>query len=66
MYESPFRLEKTLRQLTEHFGRDRKASVSRELSKVHEETVRGTLAELADHYSNQPVKGEIVLVIAGM
>lgn len=66
LYESPFRLEKILRQLAEHFGRDRKASVSRELSKVHEETVRGTLAELADHYSDRQVKGEIVIVIAGL
>ena len=66
LYESPFRLEKTLRQLAEQFGGDRKASVSRELSKVHEETERGTLSQLADHYSSHQVKGEIVIVIGGL
>jgi 16S rRNA (cytidine1402-2'-O)-methyltransferase len=65
LYESPFRLEKTLRQLSTHLGMDRKASVSREISKIHEETVRGTLVEVADHYSNRQVKGEIVIVVAG-
>jgi len=66
LYESPFRLEKTLRQLAEQFGGDRKASVSRELSKVHEETERGTLSQLTDHYSSHQVKGEIVIVIGGL
>jgi 16S rRNA (cytidine1402-2'-O)-methyltransferase len=65
LYESPFRLEKTLRQLATHLGMERKASVSREISKIHEETVRGTLVEVADHYSNRQVKGEIVIVVAG-
>lgn len=65
LYESPFRLQKTLDQLIENFGKDRKASVSRELTKIHEETVRGTLSELYDFYKNNPVKGEIVIVIAG-
>ncbi len=65
LYESPFRLEKTLRQLATHLGVDRKASVSREISKIHEETVRGTLVEVADHYCNRQVKGEIVIVVAG-
>ncbi|MCK4750178.1 MAG: rRNA small subunit methyltransferase 1, partial [Bacteroidales bacterium] len=66
LYESPFRLEKTLRQLAEQFGDDRKASISRELSKVHEETVRGTLSALAEHFSKHQAKGEIVIVIAGL
>ena len=65
LYESPFRVEKTLRQLAESFGPDRKASVSRELSKIHEETIRGTLSGLAEHFSGQQVKGEIVMVVAG-
>jgi 16S rRNA (cytidine1402-2'-O)-methyltransferase len=64
-YESPYRLEKTLKQLAGELGADRKASVSRELSKVHEETVRGSLSELARHFGSGPVKGEIVLVVAG-
>lgn len=65
LYESPFRLVKTMAQLSEHFGLERKASVSRELSKVHEETVRGTLGSLIDHFSQGSVKGEIVLVVDG-
>ncbi len=64
-YESPFRLEKTLRQLAEYFNPRRRASVSRELTKIHEETVRGTLDELARHFSNRSVKGEIVLIVQG-
>jgi 16S rRNA (cytidine1402-2'-O)-methyltransferase len=64
-YESPYRLVKTLLQLSEHFGPDRKASVSREISKIHEETVRGTLNELAEHYGKSKVKGEIVIVVGG-
>ncbi len=64
-YESPHRLAKSLLQLAGFFGADRKASVSRELSKVHEETVRGTLGELAGHFGDRQVKGEIVVVIAG-
>jgi len=65
LYESPYRLVKTLIQLAEHFGPDRKGSVSRELTKVHEETVRGTLEELVQHYSQGTVKGEIVIVVEG-
>jgi len=65
LYESPYRLVKTLTQLAEHFGHDRKGSVSRELTKVHEETVRGTLSELARHFTEGTVKGEIVLVVEG-
>ncbi|MEN8226526.1 MAG: 16S rRNA (cytidine(1402)-2'-O)-methyltransferase [Bacteroidota bacterium] len=65
LYESPFRLGKTLIQLSEHFGPERKASVSRELTKIHEETIRGTLEELIQHFSNHTVKGEIVLIVEG-
>jgi 16S rRNA (cytidine1402-2'-O)-methyltransferase len=65
-YESPYRLVKTLTQLAEHLGKERKASVSRELSKVHEENLRGTLAELASHFSQAKVKGEIVIVVEGL
>ncbi len=64
-YESPYRLAKTLGQLAEHFGADRPVSVSREISKVHEETVRGTLAGLAAHFTANEPKGEIVIVVAG-
>ena len=64
-YESPFRLVKTLIQLSEHLGPDRKAAVSRELTKIHEETVRGTLGELAEHFGKGTVKGEIVIVVGG-
>jgi len=65
LYESPYRLVKTLTQMAEHFGSDRKGSVSRELTKFHEETLRGTLEELARHYSQGTVKGEIVIVVEG-
>lgn len=65
VYESPFRLQKTLEQLAEYLGGERRASVSREISKVHEQTVRGTLAELAQHFKEIPPKGEIVICIAG-
>lgn len=64
-YESPFRLIKLLQQLAEHLGDGRKASVSREITKLHEETVRGTLAELIKHFENKGVKGEIVVVVEG-
>lgn len=64
-YESPYRLVKTLTQLSEVLGAERRASVSREISKVHEETVRGTLAELAAHFTAHEPRGEIVLVVAG-
>ncbi|WP_226389582.1 16S rRNA (cytidine(1402)-2'-O)-methyltransferase [Penaeicola halotolerans] len=64
-YESPHRLLKTLEQLGEVFGEDRQACVSRELSKLHEENVRGTLAELLQYYQSHVLKGEIVLTIAG-
>jgi len=65
-YESPFRLIKTLELLKTTFGEERKASVSRELTKIHEETVRGTLGEIIKHYSaSTKIKGEIVIVVAG-
>lgn len=64
-YESPFRLLKSLEQFAEFFGADRKASVSRELSKYYEENKRGTLAELIEYFKSKPVKGEIVIVVEG-
>ena len=64
-YESPYRLVKTLTQLAECLGGERQASVSREISKMHEETVRGTLTELAEHFTANEPRGEIVLVVAG-
>lgn len=64
-YESPFRLVKALKQFAEHFGSERKASVSREISKLYEENLRGTVEELADYFDKQTVKGEIVIVVAG-
>jgi 16S rRNA (cytidine1402-2'-O)-methyltransferase len=64
-YESPHRLVKTLEQFKEYFGADRIASVSRELTKLHEETVNGTLEEILSHFSETAVKGEIVMVVAG-
>jgi 16S rRNA (cytidine1402-2'-O)-methyltransferase len=64
-YESPHRLLKTLEQFILAFGKNRKASVSRELSKIHEETVNKSLEELLAYYTKKVVKGEIVLVVAG-
>ena len=66
VYESPFRLVKTLEQLAAVCGEERKASVSREISKLHEQTVRGTLAELISHFKTTPPKGEIVVCVAGI
>ena len=65
IYESPFRLVKTLEQLAEVLGADRKASVSREISKKFEETRRGTLSELVASFKEREGKGEIVIIIAG-
>ena len=56
---------KTLSEMCEHFGPDRKASVSRELTKIFEETVRGTLSTILDHFTNKAPKGEIVIVVDG-
>jgi len=64
-YESPHRLAKTLLQFSEAFGPDRMASVSREMTKIYEENVRGTLQELIAYYEIHPIKGEIVIVLAG-
>jgi 16S rRNA (cytidine1402-2'-O)-methyltransferase len=64
-YESPHRLVKTLEQVAEYFGADRQASVSRELTKKFEETVNGTVTEIAHYFKQKEVKGEIVLVVAG-
>jgi 16S rRNA (cytidine1402-2'-O)-methyltransferase len=64
-YESPHRLVKTLTQLIEHFGKDRLASVSRELTKIYEETMNGTLEEIASYFGTKEVKGEIVIVVKG-
>jgi 16S rRNA (cytidine1402-2'-O)-methyltransferase len=65
LYESPMRLLRTLKDLITYFGADRRCSVSRELTKIFEETVRGTLQEVHDHFGKKTVKGEIVIVIAG-
>ena len=65
IYESPFRLQKTLEQLAEYLGQDRLASVSREISKKFEDTQRGTIAELIAHYKEHPAKGEIVIIVDG-
>jgi 16S rRNA (cytidine1402-2'-O)-methyltransferase len=64
-YESPYRLVRTLDELALHLGSERQACVSRELSKIHEENLRGTLAFLSDHYRKNPPKGEIVIIVAG-
>ena len=64
-YESPYRLVKMLEQFAEVFGSERQVSVCREISKVHEESVRGPLAEVADHVREHEPKGEIVVVVAG-
>lgn len=66
IYESPHRLLKALTQFAEYFGSERQASVSREISKIHEETVRGTLAELVEHFTANAPRGEIVIVVAGI
>ncbi|MCG9881287.1 MAG: 16S rRNA (cytidine(1402)-2'-O)-methyltransferase [Bacteroidia bacterium] len=64
-YESPHRLLKTLQQFSEYLGSDRMVSVSRELTKIYEETVNGTLEYLIEYYSKNPVKGEFVLIVDG-
>jgi len=64
-YESPHRILKTLRQFGEVFGSDRQASVSREISKIYEETIRGTLAEIISYFESNTIKGEFVIVLAG-
>jgi 16S rRNA (cytidine1402-2'-O)-methyltransferase len=64
-YESPHKLIKTLTNFCEFFGEDRPVSVSRELTKLYEETVRGTAKEVLEHYTQKPPKGEIVIVVGG-
>jgi 16S rRNA (cytidine1402-2'-O)-methyltransferase len=64
-YESPFRLDKALAQFAEFFGTERRATISREISKIHEETIRGTLEQLIAHFSDKDVKGEIVICVEG-
>lgn len=64
-YESPHKLLKTLVHFCEYFGEDRLLSVSRELTKLYEETIRGTAREVLEHYTAKPPKGEIVIVVAG-
>ncbi|MCR9181502.1 MAG: 16S rRNA (cytidine(1402)-2'-O)-methyltransferase [Flavobacteriaceae bacterium] len=64
-YESPHKLLKTLSNFADFFGEDRKISVSREISKLHEETIRGSVKEVLEHYTSKPPKGEIVVVVAG-
>ena len=65
IYESPFRLVKALEQFIEVLGPEREVSVSREISKIHHETARGTLQEVHDHFASKEVKGEIVIILAG-
>lgn len=65
LYESPYRLVKVLEEFKLHLGADRLVSVSRELTKFYEETKRGTVEELIAYFSSKPVKGEIVIVVAG-
>lgn len=64
-YESPHKLLKTLANFAEYFGAERKASVSREISKLYEETVRGTVTEIIAHFENKSPKGEFVIVVEG-
>lgn len=64
-YESPYRLVKTLQQFSEYYGPERQVSVCREISKIHEESVRGTLEEVISHFTSTPPKGEIVIILSG-
>ena len=64
-YESPYRVVKTLKQFAEVFGEDRKVCCCREISKVHEECVRGTMTEVIDHFTEKEPKGEFVIVVEG-
>ena len=65
IYESPYRLVKLLEELIAVVGEEREVSVSREISKLHAETVRGTLLQVHQHFASTNVKGEIVVVLAG-
>jgi 16S rRNA (cytidine1402-2'-O)-methyltransferase len=64
-YESPYRLVKTLTQFAEYFGPEREVAVCREISKLHEQTVRGTLTEVIAHFTATEPRGEIVIILAG-
>ena len=64
-YESPHKLIKTLTNFVEYFGKDRPISVSRELTKLYEETIRGTTTEVLEHFTRKPPKGEFVIVVTG-
>ena len=64
-YESPYRVVKTLQQFSEAYGGDRQVSVCREISKIHEESVRGTLDEVIAHFKEKEPKGEIVIILEG-
>lgn len=64
-YESPYRVQKTITQLAEAFGAQRPAAAVREISKLHEECIRGTLQELADHFTRNEPRGEFVLLVGG-
>lgn len=65
LYESPHKLLKTLTQFVEYLGGDRNVSVSRELTKLHQETIRGTITEVLEHFTAKPPKGELVIVVEG-
>lgn len=65
LYVSPHKLVKTLAEFIQYFGEDRAVSVSRELSKLHEETIRGTATEVLKHFETKPPKGEIVVIVGG-
>jgi 16S rRNA (cytidine1402-2'-O)-methyltransferase len=66
IYVSPHKLNKTLEEIVMYFGSDRQISVSRELSKIYEETLRGTAQSILEHYNSKQVKGELVLIISGL
>ena len=66
IYVSPHKLNKTLEDIAMHFGLERNISVSRELSKIYEETLRGSVKSVLDYYNSNPAKGEIVLIISGL
>ena len=64
-YESPHRIVKTLTQFCEYFGKERRVSISREISKMFEETKRGTMLEILQYFAEQKPKGEFVIIVAG-
>ena len=66
IYVSPHKLNKTLEEIVMYFGPDRQISISRELSKIYEETLRGTAQSILEHYNSKQVKGELVLIISGL